>query len=65
VPERFRGIMGWNPLAHLVRMYRAAILEGHVPAVGDVVVFAAWAVGIFLAGYVFFTRNHWKLADLV
>ncbi len=65
VPPRFRGVMDLNPLSHLVRMYRAVILEGQVPGGGDLAVFAAWALGVFVAGYWLFTRTRWKLADLV
>jgi ABC-type polysaccharide/polyol phosphate export permease len=65
VPDRFRGVMDLNPLSHLVRMYRAAILEGHAPGARDLALFTGWALGVFVAGYWLFTRNRWKLADLV
>lgn len=65
VPERFRGVMDLNPLSYLVRMYRAVLLEGNVPGARDLALFAGWALGVFVVGYWVFTRNRWKLADLV
>jgi ABC-type polysaccharide/polyol phosphate export permease len=65
VPERFRPLMDLNPMSHLVRMYRSAILEGQLPAGRELVLFAGFAAAAFLVGYVLFTRNHWKFADLV
>ena len=52
-------------MAYLVRMYRAVLLEGRVPAAQDLAAFAVWA-GVALAlGYAVFTWNHHKFADLV
>jgi lipopolysaccharide transport system permease protein len=32
VPQRYRTILGLNPMAHLVRAYREILLYGHLPS---------------------------------
>lgn len=65
IPARFRWVVEANPMAHLVRMYRAVLLEGRPPAIADLVVFSAWCLVSMGMGYAVFTRNHHKFADLV
>jgi ABC-type polysaccharide/polyol phosphate export permease len=65
VPERLRWVVEANPLAHLVRMYRAVLLEGRLPGLGEVAVFSAWTVATMGVGYAVFTRNHHKFADVL
>ena len=65
VPEGLRWIIAANPMAYLVRMYRAVLLEGQPFAPADLGAFAAFAAVAFLAGYALFTRNHHRFADLV
>ncbi len=65
IPERFRWVMDLNPMSHLVRMYRAVILEGTVFAGRDLALFAGWSAVTLVAGHLVFTRNRWKFADLL
>ena len=65
VPERFRWVVDVNPMSHLVRMYRQTVLERQVFQAWDLLFFGGFAVAVFLGGYFLFTRNHWKLVDLV
>jgi len=65
VPESLRWVVQVNPMAHLVRMYRAVILEGRPFAASEFALFAAWSILAFGIGYALFTRNHHKFADVV
>jgi ABC-type polysaccharide/polyol phosphate export permease len=65
VPENLGFLLDLNPMAHLVRMYRAVVLEGRLFALGDVAIFATAAVLAFVAGHALFTRCHHKFADLL
>ena len=65
VPDRFQGMITYNPMAYLVRMYRRIIMDGQPPALRDVGIFAMAAAASLAFGWWVFTRNHRKLADLV
>lgn len=65
VPENLRLLLDLNPMAHLVRMYRAVVLEGRLFALRDLAIFAGAAALAFAAGHALFTRSHHKFADLL
>ncbi len=65
VPEKLKFLVDFNPMAQLVQMYRAVILEARLVALGDLATFAAAAVLTFVAGYTVFTGCHHKFADVL
>jgi lipopolysaccharide transport system permease protein len=50
VPERFQWLLQINPLTPLVNAVRAVLLEGRLPAAGDVLTVAAVAAALAAAG---------------
>lgn len=65
VPANLRFLLDLNPMTHLVRMYRAILLDGRPVALGDLAAFASVAVLALAAGHALFTRYHHKFADLL
>jgi lipopolysaccharide transport system permease protein len=65
VPDHLRALLELNPMTHLVRMYRAVLLEGRLVAPVDLAIFAPVAVLVFAAGHALFTRWHHKFVDLL
>lgn len=70
IPESFfRGkmdfVLVWNPVAFVVRGYRATILGGRLPAVGDVLALTLFALGFFIAGALFFRYAKRGFADVM
>jgi len=65
IPENLRFLLAWNPMARLVGMYRAVVLEGRPFALSDLLLFSGAAAVSLACGYALFTRNHPKFADLL
>jgi ABC-type polysaccharide/polyol phosphate export permease len=65
IPERLRFLLDWNPMAWLVRMYRAVLLDGQAFALRDVALYGGAAAASLALGYALFTRNHRDFADLL
>ena len=65
VPPTFRFLLTVNPLALLVECYRAILLQGGLPPIGDVLRLAAFAAGTSLAGYVTFRKLEPAFADVL
>ena len=56
VPERVRGLLGFNPLFHLIRLVRDPVYEGVVPSPSVWLYAAATSVVTALLGWWVFTR---------
>ncbi len=54
VPERFRALLVYNPLAALVGLYRTALLGGSPPPAGALWALAGGALGLLGVGYALF-----------
>jgi lipopolysaccharide transport system permease protein len=65
VPARFAWTMAFNPLRHLVSLFRAALFGGPVPALSSLAVWAALFLVIAYAGAKFFRRCRPGFADLL
>ncbi|MBI1354904.1 MAG: hypothetical protein GC160_11205 [Acidobacteria bacterium] len=63
--ELIPGVVDWNPLTYFVRGYRMAILGGQAPAPLDLLILAAFGVGIFLVGGLFFRQTKRGFADVL
>ncbi|MCB1019495.1 MAG: ABC transporter permease [Acidobacteria bacterium] len=63
--ELLPGVVNWNPLAYFVRGYREAILGGRLPALSDLAILAAFGVGTFLLGGLFFRQTKRGFADVL
>jgi len=64
VPERMRALLNFNPLAWLMHLYRACLLEGTVP-LDNLAIFTAFSLGMFMLGYRLISRLKPLFADYV
>ena len=65
LPRPLRAVIALNPLTHLVRIYRDAVLGQGVGHPASVAVFGAVAVATLFTGFVVFERTRALLSDLL
>ena len=65
VPRPLRFVVELNPLTHLVRLYRDALLGGGLQHPASLAVFAAVALASLVAGFVVFERTRAFLSDVL
>jgi ABC-2 type transport system permease protein len=65
VPEDWRFLVDYNPLAFLVESYRRLILNGELPGAEAAIYFSLFAAALFVVGLVVFTRLKHNFADLL
>lgn len=65
VPERFRFVVDYNPLAFLVEAYRNLILEGKLPDMTTLLLFTLLSATLAVAGLALFMRLKKHLVELV
>jgi len=54
VPDRFRFLIDFNPMAHLVSAYRAVLIEGRLPSPGSSLVLIATCAVVCSVGYLIY-----------
>jgi lipopolysaccharide transport system permease protein len=64
-PGKLRWVLWWNPMAYVVRAYRLMLLGNHAPALRDMAVALAFAVGTFICGGLFFRHMKKGFADVL
>jgi ABC-type polysaccharide/polyol phosphate export permease len=57
VPPRFRFALWANPMYYLIQTFRKPIYDGVIPPAELVAASAAFAVGIFVTGWIYFSRR--------
>lgn len=65
IPENFRFLIQWNPLAWVVRAYRERLLSMRPPAFEDLFWLTASAVVVFICGGLFFRHLKRGFADVL
>lgn len=65
VPEDWKFLVKYNPLAVLVEAYRNLILDGKLPGTIGALYFSLVALALFAVGFVVFNRTKHKFADLL
>ncbi len=65
VPERYRGLVNFNPFTALIRNYRRIILDGRQPDWRGLGYFCVFAIVSFLFGYWWFARTRKNFADVI
>jgi ABC-type polysaccharide/polyol phosphate export permease len=65
VPEDWRFLVDYNPLAILVEAYRDLILEGTLPGAEGAIYFSLIALTLFALGFVLYNRVKHNFADLI
>ncbi|MGH9889653.1 MAG: ABC transporter permease, partial [bacterium] len=63
--NRWRLLLYLNPLSYVINLYRVPLVDGHAPALVDLVVGPLIGLTVFLLGYRFFVRIRPYLADHV
>lgn len=64
-PQKLRFLLHMNPLAYLVRAYRDRLLSSRVPSLADAALIAAFCVGAFVLGGLFFRQLKPGFADVL
>jgi len=64
-PSRVRFLLFANPLYYVVRAYRAVLLHSAMPSLADLAIAAAFGVGAFIAGGLFFRYMKRGFADVL
>jgi teichoic acid transport system permease protein len=54
VPSKYQWVLDANPIGKLFTAWSDVIIEGASPAVGGIAVGAAWGLGVFVVGSLFF-----------
>jgi teichoic acid transport system permease protein len=62
VPDRYRWILSFNPIAPLLTAWSDVLNRGMAPAWGDLALGAAWAFAILVAGALFFISREREFA---
>ncbi len=65
VPEDWKFLVDYNPLAYLVEAYRNLILDGELPGVEATIYFSLFAAALFVVGLAVYNRTKHKFADLL
>lgn len=65
LPPQAWALLRWNPMLHLVRAWRAVLLEGHAPE--PIALAKLWLIGIFasFAGFVVFYKLKKSIPDVI
>jgi lipopolysaccharide transport system permease protein len=65
IPERFRWVVTFNPLAPLIRSYRRILLEGSMPDWSGLMITLGFGMVCFVLGYWWFQRTKKAFADVL
>jgi ABC-type polysaccharide/polyol phosphate export permease len=65
LPEDFRFLVDYNPLAFLVIAYRDLVLEGAIPDLSWALKFSIFATALCVVGFAIFARTKQNYAELV
>jgi ABC-type polysaccharide/polyol phosphate export permease len=65
IPERFRGLVMWNPMSWVVRAYRDRMFANSWPPGQEIATLAAYSIGIFVVGGLFFRHLKRGFADVL
>lgn len=65
VPEAWRGVFAFNPIAFWVEAYRGAILDGAAPALLPLAAHGAVALAVMALGWAWFAKTRRAFADVL
>lgn len=65
VPDLFRSLVGWSPLAFPIEAIRAGFFDGRLPHLSEWLRYAVAALVIYVSGFVCFTRLKRGFADFI
>jgi ABC-type polysaccharide/polyol phosphate export permease len=62
VPERYRWVLDANPIGKLFTAWSDVLIEGIAPTYRGIALGAAWGVGLFIVGFLFFLSREREFA---
>ena len=65
IPESFRFLIRFNPLALVVRAYRERLLSYRLPDLTELAILTAYSVAMFVFGGLFFRHLKRGFADVL
>jgi ABC-type polysaccharide/polyol phosphate export permease len=65
IPDRFRFLIRYNPLAYVVKAYRERLLSYRTPSLEEFAMLCVWAGVVFVAGGFFFRHLKRGFADVL
>ncbi len=65
VPEKYRLLLGLNPLCPIVENFRNAIIWGGLPNASSYLALTGFSLLVCIAGYAWFMKSKGRFADLV
>jgi len=57
IPENLIRVFRFNPMYHMVKMFRLSVYEGRLPLMTEFLPALGWAVGMLVLGWIFFTSK--------
>lgn len=63
VSEPFRSILFWNPMTHMLLIFRAPLLEGVWPPFFSLAYCVVVSIGLFVLGIVLFKKHEYSIAE--
>ncbi len=63
IPDRYRVLVDWNPLAHLMQAYQQVLYAGQLPELRSLAIIAGSAVVSLMVGTLYFERRRPELAS--
>ncbi|OGL43738.1 MAG: hypothetical protein A2161_01805 [Candidatus Schekmanbacteria bacterium RBG_13_48_7] len=65
IPAEYATYCRLNPLYSLIKMYRSLLLKNQVMQLQDLLIFSAYALGMFLIGLKYFQSNKLEFSDYI
>jgi lipopolysaccharide transport system permease protein len=65
IPEKFRFLIHWNPMASIISMYRSIFMDGKLPPIATLLNIGLVSLVIFMFGYAWFMLTKKAFADFV
>jgi ABC-type polysaccharide/polyol phosphate export permease len=62
VPERYRWVLDANPIGKLFTAWSDVLIEGIAPTYRGIALGAAWGIGLFIVGFLFFMSREREFA---
>jgi len=63
IPAQFKFLLDINPMAYLVRMFRAVCLKNTFPNSNDIIIFAVISSILLVLGYAIYTKKFYRFVD--
>jgi lipopolysaccharide transport system permease protein len=65
IPIRWQWLLGFNPFAVIISMYRSTLIEGNAPQLLPFILLSIFNIVVFLFGYAWFSRTKKGFADIL